>query len=101
MTKFNNLKGKRVKSNLKHTESKLVKKRTTLKGRNTKKATIIEVSRVMPFCVLPLCILHFCVLPLCVMPFWVLALCVMPFCVLALCVMPLCVLPFSVMSFSA
>ena len=42
MTKFNNLKVKRVKSNLKHTESKLVKKRTTLKGRNTKKATIIE-----------------------------------------------------------
>ena len=68
MTKFNNLKGKRVKSNLKHTESKLVKKRTTLKGRNTKKATIIEVSRVMPFCVLPLCILHFCVLPFWVLP---------------------------------
>ena len=38
MTKFNNLKGKRVKSNLKHTQSKLVKKRTTLKGRNTKKS---------------------------------------------------------------
>ena len=38
MTKFNNLKVKRVtgKSNLKYTESKLVKK-----GRNTKKATII------------------------------------------------------------
>ena len=38
MTKFNNLKVKRVKSNLKYTESKLVKKKkTTLKGRNTKK----------------------------------------------------------------
>ena len=33
VTKFNNLKVKRVKSNLKYTESKLV--------RNTKKATII------------------------------------------------------------
>ena len=41
MTKFNNLKVKRVKSNLKYTESKLVKKKTTVKGRNTKKATII------------------------------------------------------------
>ena len=41
MTKFINLKVKRVKSNLKYTASKLVKKKTTLKGRNTKKATII------------------------------------------------------------
>ena len=42
MTKFNDLKVKRVKSNLKYTESKLVKKKkTTVKGRNTKKATII------------------------------------------------------------
>ena len=41
MTKFNNLKVKRVKSNLKYTESKLVKKKTMVKGRNTKKATII------------------------------------------------------------
>ena len=43
MTKFNNLKVKRVKSNLKYTQSKLVKKKkkTTVKGRNTKKATII------------------------------------------------------------
>ena len=40
MTKFSNLKVKRVRSNLKHTESKLVKKKTTLKGRNAKKATI-------------------------------------------------------------
>ena len=46
MTKFNDLKVKRVKSNLKYTESKLVKKKTTLKGRNTKKATIIQVSRI-------------------------------------------------------
>ena len=45
MTKFSNLKVKRVRSNLKHTESKLVKKKTTLKGRNAKKATIIQVSR--------------------------------------------------------
>ena len=41
MTKFNDLKVKRVKSNLKYTESKLVKKKAKLKGRNTKKATII------------------------------------------------------------
>ena len=41
MTKFNNLKVKRVKSNLKYTESKLVKKKPTVKGRNTKKPTII------------------------------------------------------------
>ena len=42
MTKFSNLKVKRVRSNLKYTESKLVKKKeTTLKGRNAKKATII------------------------------------------------------------
>ena len=41
MTKFSNLKVTRVRSNLKHTESKLVKKKTTLKGRNAKKATII------------------------------------------------------------
>ena len=41
MAKFNNLRVKRVKSNLKYTESKLAKKKTTLKGRNTKKATII------------------------------------------------------------
>ena len=40
MTKFNNLKVKRVKSNLKYTESKLEKK-ITLKRRNTKKATMI------------------------------------------------------------
>ena len=45
MTKFNNPKVKKVKSNLKLTKSKLIKKRTTLKGRNTKKATVIEVSR--------------------------------------------------------
>ena len=45
MTKFNNLKVKRVKSNLKYTESKLVKKKPTVKGRNTKKPTIIWVSR--------------------------------------------------------
>ena len=44
MTKFNNLKVKRVKSNLKYTESKLVKKKTTVKGRNSKKVTIIWVS---------------------------------------------------------
>ena len=37
MTKFNNLKVKRVKSNLKYSESKLVKK-TTVKGRNSKKS---------------------------------------------------------------
>ena len=37
MTKFNNLRVKRVKSNLVYTESKLVKKTTTVKGRNTKK----------------------------------------------------------------
>ena len=37
MTKFNNLNAKRVKSSLKYTESKLVKKKTTLKGRNTTK----------------------------------------------------------------
>ena len=43
MTKFNNLKVKRVKSNLKYTESKLVKK-NTVKGRNSKKVTIIWVS---------------------------------------------------------
>ena len=41
VTKFNNLKVKRDKSNLTYTESKLVKKKTTVKGRNTKKATII------------------------------------------------------------
>ena len=41
MTKFSNLKMKRVESNLIYTESKLVKKKTTVKGRNTKKATII------------------------------------------------------------
>ena len=35
MTKFNNIKAKSVKSNLKYTKSKLVKKKTTLKGRNT------------------------------------------------------------------
>ena len=40
MTKFNNLKVERFKSNLKYTESKLVKK-TTVKGRKTKRATII------------------------------------------------------------
>ena len=45
MTKFNNIKVKRVKSNLKYTVSKLVKKKTTEKGRNTKKATMIQVSR--------------------------------------------------------
>ena len=44
MTKFNNLKVKRVQSNLKYTESKLVKKKTTVKGRNSKKASIIWVS---------------------------------------------------------
>ena len=44
MKKFNNLKVKRVKSNLKYTESKLVKKKTTVKGRNSKKVTIIWVS---------------------------------------------------------
>ena len=44
MTKFNNLKVKRVKSNLKYTESKLVKKKNTVKGRNSKKVTIIWVS---------------------------------------------------------
>ena len=38
MTKFNNLNAKRVKSSLKYTESKLVKKKTTLKGRNTTKS---------------------------------------------------------------
>ena len=38
MTKFNNLKGEGVKSNLKYTESKLVKKKKPMvKGRNTKK----------------------------------------------------------------
>ena len=41
ITIFNNLKVKSVKSNLKYTKSKLVKKKTTVKGRNTKKATII------------------------------------------------------------
>ena len=43
MTKFNNLKVKRAKSNLKYTESKFAKKKkkTTGEGRNTKKATII------------------------------------------------------------
>ena len=41
MTKFNNLNVKRVESSLEYTESKLVKKKTTLKGRNTKKATIL------------------------------------------------------------
>ena len=42
MTKFNNLKLKRAKSNLKYTESKFAKKKkTTGEGRNTKKATII------------------------------------------------------------
>ena len=41
MTIFSNLKVKRVRSNLKYTEAKLVKKKTTLKGRNAKKATII------------------------------------------------------------
>ena len=43
MTKFNNLKVKRVKSNLKYTESKLVKK-NPVKGRNSKKVTITWVS---------------------------------------------------------
>ena len=38
MTKFNNLKVKRVKSNLKYTESKLVKKKNTVKARNSKKS---------------------------------------------------------------
>ena len=37
MTKFNNLKVKRVKSNLKYTKSKLVKKKTTVKGKILKK----------------------------------------------------------------
>ena len=41
MTKFNNLKVKRVKSNLKYIESKLVKTKATVKGRSTKQATII------------------------------------------------------------
>ena len=41
MTKFNDLKVKRVKSNLIFTASKLVKKKATVKERNTKKATII------------------------------------------------------------
>ena len=41
ITIFNNLKVKSVKSNLKYTKSKLVKKKTTVKGRNTEKATII------------------------------------------------------------
>ena len=40
MIKFNNLKVERFKANLKYTESKLVKK-TTVKGRKTKRATII------------------------------------------------------------
>ena len=38
---MSNLKVKRVKSNLKYTESKLVKKKAMVKGRNTKKAIII------------------------------------------------------------
>ena len=41
LTKFNNLKVKRFQSNLKDAKSKLVKKKTTVKKRNTKKATII------------------------------------------------------------
>ena len=41
VTKFNDLKVKRVKSNLIFTASKLVKKKATVKERNTKKATII------------------------------------------------------------
>ena len=41
MTKFSNIRVERVKSNLKYTESKLVNKMTTLKRRNTKKATIM------------------------------------------------------------
>ena len=41
MTKFNNLKVKRAKSNLRYSESKLAKKKAMVKGRNTKKATII------------------------------------------------------------
>ena len=38
---MSNLKVKRVKSNLKYTESKLVEKKAMVKGRNTKKAIII------------------------------------------------------------
>ena len=50
MTKFNNLKVKRVESNLKYTESKLVKKKNTVKGHyhlgiTQKKATRKEASR--------------------------------------------------------
>ena len=45
MKKFNNIKVKRVNSHLKYIVSKLVKKKTTEKGRNTKKSTIIQVSR--------------------------------------------------------
>ena len=41
MTKFNNIRVKRVKSNLKYTDSNLVNKKTTLKRRSTEKATII------------------------------------------------------------
>ena len=41
ITKFNNLRVKRVKSNLKYTESKLVNEQTRLKRRSTEKATII------------------------------------------------------------
>ena len=41
MTEFSNLKVKRVKSNLKYTESKLVKKKAMVKGRNAKKSIII------------------------------------------------------------
>ena len=41
MTKFSNLRVKRVKLNLKYTESKLVNKKATLKRRSTEKATII------------------------------------------------------------
>ena len=45
MTKFNNIKVKRVNSHLKYIVSKLVKKKTNEKGRKTKKATMIQVSR--------------------------------------------------------
>ena len=45
MTKFNNLKVKRVKSNLKSTESKLVKKDHGKRKKYAKKATIIWVLR--------------------------------------------------------
>ena len=114
MTKFNNLRVKRAKSNVKYTESKLAKKRPRWKEQTLRKPLSyryhaekgITLKGRQHACAMPLCVLPFCVLPLCVMPFWVLALCamplsVLPFCVMPLYALPLSVLPFRVMPFSA